>query len=149
MPEKNSKSLARKYLFEKLLNKTWTMRKIVNFMVLLDGCCLPVSVCWRAAYSLVCRALFSYFAFYVCRCLPYAFIRLLSVSRCYITKLYFTVCVCACVVFFSYYYTVFLLVNVFISWRSQSCSLFFCIYFAFTLIVADSFFFCTSCAIIP
>lgn len=48
-------------------------------------------------------------------------------------------CVCVCC-FFSYYYTVFLLVNVFISWRSQSCSLFFCIYFAFTLIVADSFF---------
>lgn len=37
--------------------------------------------------------------------------------------------------------TVFVFVSVFISWHSHSCSLlFFCIFFAFTLIVADSFF---------
>lgn len=71
---KTANRFARKYLFEKLLNKTWTMRKIVNLTVLLDGCCL--------------LQLPFFFTFYLC-CLPYALF-VYCVSRCFITlELYF------------------------------------------------------------
>lgn len=55
---KTANRLARKYLFEKLLNKTWTMRKIVNFMVLLDGCCLLLLLFLHL--FVVCRTLYSF-----------------------------------------------------------------------------------------
>lgn len=62
------------HLFEKLLNKTWTMQnktKIVNFTVLLDGCCL-LQCCYRRwfffafACAIVYRSYFYAFIVYAC-----------------------------------------------------------------------------------
>lgn len=70
-------------LFEKLLNKTWTMRKIVNFTVLLDGCCLatvllsPWSPPLSSSLISIVFALFTVRIFIRWLCVFYLYLRIL------------------------------------------------------------------------
>lgn len=115
------------YLFEKLLNKTWTMRKIVNFTVLLDDCCwATVLLSWSLSLSSVIPVVFALFTVRIfirslCVCVLYLYLRILmfhyelncnsSMSFCFCKRLstlpsrcnilvpgvVCCVCVCVCV----------------------------------------------------